>query len=85
MEITPPSEIDPSTEGELEAMLAACPADGQTVVDMTEVSFCDSTGLRTLVRHHRRHADAGGSLRVVGARESVRRIFVITGLEHLLD
>lgn len=85
MVIHPPSELDPSTEPDIEALLAACPADGETVVDMSEVTFCDSTGLRVIVAHWRRHEDAGGSLQVVGAAPHVRRVFQITGLQHLLD
>ena len=84
MDVTPPTELDPATEAEFEALLAACDPTGDTEVDFSGVAFCDSTGLRVLVAHHRRHADAGGRLVVTGVSPSVRRVFEITGLDHLL-
>jgi len=54
------------------------------VLDVTRVSFCDSTGLNTLLRTLRRTEAAAGSLALVGASESLRRIMVITGTDTVL-
>ena len=84
MLVHPPAELDPSTEADLEARLQAADPAGTTTVDFSGVTFCDSTGLRVLVAHQRRHAEAGGKLQVRGAAPSIRRVFEITGLEDLL-
>jgi anti-sigma B factor antagonist len=54
------------------------------VVDLTDVSFVDSSGLGAIaggLRTQRRH---GGELRVAGAAPHVRRVFEIAGLGQLL-
>lgn len=84
MLVQPPAEIDPSTEAEFEVQLLAVDPSGTTTVDFSGVTFCDSTGLRVLVSHQRRHAEAGGKLQVRGASPSIRRVFEITGLDDLL-
>ncbi len=55
------------------------------VVDLTQTSSCDSAGLRTLVRAHRRARAEGGELRlVVPADDTVIRTLVTTGLHRLI-
>jgi anti-sigma B factor antagonist len=85
VDVTPPAELDPATEAEFDALLSACDPTGDTVVDFSSVAFCDSTGLRVLVDHHRRHVDAGGTLVVTGVSPTVRRVFEITGIDHLFE
>jgi anti-sigma B factor antagonist len=82
-------------DGELDAYtaprLAACLDDlrrqagggaGAVVVDLTRVTFVDSTGLGVLVTAHR--AAGGGSLQVVAPDPRVRRVFEMTSLDRLL-
>ena len=52
------------------------------MVDLSGVTFMDSTGINALVAaHHRMPQD--GELRVVGLRSNVQRVFEITGLDVL--
>jgi anti-sigma B factor antagonist len=54
--VTAPSEIDATNAGELRAILLKWQGRGHTtvVVDVTGTVFCDSAGLRELVRAHQR-------------------------------
>lgn len=59
---------------------------GATVVlDLTVVSFLDSTALGTIVGLLRRVREGGGELRVVLPETPARRIFEVTALEQALD
>ena len=53
------------------------------VVDLTETSYMDSSGLTALVVAHKRVRSRGGQLVVVNVDPSIGRTFEITGL-HLL-
>ncbi len=54
------------------------------VVDLTAVTFLDSTALGVLVGVYRRLADRGGGPAVVRASETQRRIFHITPLDTII-
>ena len=85
--VTAAAEIDATTAGQLRAVLLEWHTRGHTtmVVDMTGTEFCDSAGLRELVRAHKRAVAEGGELRlVVPADGAVRRVFTFTGLDHLI-
>ena len=55
------------------------------VLDLSGVSFMDSTGLKVLLSLQRSAALAGGSLTVAGATRPVRRILTLTGLDQTLQ
>jgi anti-sigma B factor antagonist len=55
------------------------------VLDLTAVTFLDSTALGTMVGLLRRVREAEGELRVVLPETPARRIFEVTGLEAALD
>jgi anti-sigma B factor antagonist len=79
-------EIDlytaPRLHGELFTLLSG---DGpvQVVVDMSEVDFCDSTGMNVLLAAHRRAREQGGDLELAAPRPAVRKILQVTGLESV--
>jgi len=82
-----PDEIDMTTAGQLRAILFEWHTRGHAtvVVDMTGTQFCDSAGLRELVRAHKRARAEGGELRLVlPADGAVPRIITFTGLDHLI-
>lgn len=54
------------------------------VVDLTALSFCDSSGLGALLRTSRAARSAGGSCTVAGAVGSVQRLFDVTAMSHVL-
>ena len=56
----------------------------RVVLDLTAVAFLDSTVLGTIVGALRRLREADGELLVVLPESPARRIFEITGLDHVL-
>jgi anti-sigma B factor antagonist len=54
---------------------------GTAVVDLTEVTFLDSTGLGTLVGAFKRAEELSGSLPIVCPHERILKLFRITGLD----
>lgn len=52
------------------------------VLDLSGVTFMDSTGLKVLLSIQRRADLAGGSLVIAAASRSVRRILGLTGLDQ---
>lgn len=57
---------------------------GRLVLDLTQVSFLDSTVLGCIVGLLRRSREADGDLDVVLPRGNAERIFQITGLDTIL-
>jgi anti-sigma B factor antagonist len=55
------------------------------VLDLTAVTFLDSTALGTIVGLLRRVREGGGELRVVLPESEARRIFELTALDRTLD
>jgi anti-sigma B factor antagonist len=78
-------EIDLSTAPELREKLVetAGKGDALVVVDLTEVSFLDSTALGVLVSGLKRMRATGGDLRLVVTRPNLVKVFEITGLTDL--
>ena len=56
---------------------------GTLVLDLSGLSFCDSTGLAALVRLHKRTTAAGGTLVLRAPVERVRNLLSLTGLVRL--
>lgn len=52
----------------------------RVIVDLSQVSFIDSTGIGVLVGALKRARESAGDLIIVGAKDRVHRIFEITGL-----
>jgi anti-sigma B factor antagonist len=79
-------EIDLATGPALERALFELPDDGvaSVIVDLTDCSFIDSTGLHLLTRTQRRFDRSGGRVAVVSANRSVLRVFGLTGLDRRL-
>jgi anti-sigma B factor antagonist len=61
-------------------------ADGGTkvVVDISEATFIDSSGLGTLVAGLKRARQAGGDLRIAGAGEQAVAVLGLTNLDRIL-
>src|SRR5205085_2139293 len=54
------------------------------VIDLTDVTFCDSSGIRALLRAAEHCRSDGTTLRIVGAQRPVRRVFELTATANLL-
>lgn len=77
-------ELDHATAPELrEPLDAAIDAGARAVlVDLTDCSFIDSTGLSVLVHAHSRLTDDGGRLEICCPDPQVRRLLEITGVDR---
>jgi anti-sigma B factor antagonist len=53
-------------------------------IDLSRVTFVDSTGLRVLVECHRHLSALRGQLRVVVTQPNIRRMLRLTGLDRSL-
>lgn len=80
-------EVDLETASQLgdHALAALQEVSAHLVLDLTEVTFMDSTGLKVLLTIQRRAELAGGSMSVAGASRSVRKIFGLTGLDQAIE
>ena len=78
-------EIDLATAPALMQELACAVRTQQcrVIVDLTQVSFMDSTGLNALVLARRKAETSSGELRLVGACPLIRKVLRITGLERV--
>jgi anti-anti-sigma factor len=74
-------ELDEFTGAELEAMLRNRP--DVATVDLGEVSFVDSAGLRALLIVRQERAEAGGTVGVRRSSGAVRRVMRLAGVAHL--
>ena len=78
--------IDAKTSPELERALLALPADIKALdLDLTDVVYISSAGLRMLLTVHQHYNDRGGSLTIIGARDEINEIFEITGIDEFLN
>lgn len=78
-------ELDVSTAPELRQTITTAldEGDGKVVIDLTAVTFMDSTTLGVLIGAHNRVREIGGALGLVCSDERVRRVFSITGLDKV--
>lgn len=85
--VTVSGEIDLATQGQLRAQLNELIVAGKVnlVLDLSGVSFVDSTGLGALIGARRRVHAFNGSLALVIPNESVMKVFAITGLVKVFD
>ncbi len=58
---------------------------GEVHLDMTAVTFLDSSGIRTLLQAQNEAAEQGVVLRVVNAHQRVVEVLDVTGLLDLLQ
>ncbi|MEA2290457.1 MAG: hypothetical protein QOD55_2454 [Solirubrobacteraceae bacterium] len=81
--VTLRGELDLATAPELEELLEARIDDGEVVVDLRDLEFMDSSGVRVLVAAHARAGRAGTRLILVRpARGSaVSKIIDVSGLD----
>jgi anti-sigma B factor antagonist len=78
-------EIDlytaPKLQSELMTALTASPT--RLIVDMSQVDFCDSTGINVLLAAHRQARERGGELQLAGPGSATRKVLQVTGLESV--
>lgn len=79
-------ELDLHTAPELRDRLVRLVQDGHTHIflDLSELSFMDSTGLGVLVGHLKRVREHEGTLVLVAPQPPVRKVLSVTGLDQVL-
>lgn len=84
--ISPSGEIDLATVSQLEDALAASMSDGNAdvAVDLTGVTFMDSTGLRALLAANQNLSGSGRRLALIVAGGPVDRLLDISGVGQTL-
>lgn len=83
--ITVAGEVDIYTAPRLKECLLGLLDEGvgRVAIDLSGVSFIDSTALGVLIGGVRRVNDSGGSMALVVTGRSVRRVLSITGLDRV--
>lgn len=85
--LSPSGRLDAHAAPEMRDMLHRLQDEGhhQILVDMSSVSFVDSTGLTVLVSGMKRCRQAGGDLALTQLQQSVRIIFELTRLDKAFE
>jgi anti-anti-sigma factor len=80
-------ELDLGAVPILDEQLTSLEQDGvkAIILDLRDLSFIDSTGLRALLAASGRAANDGHRLAIVGASDPARRLFELTGTERILN
>jgi anti-sigma B factor antagonist len=80
-------ELDMSAAPDLRATIDGALDDGAVtlVVDLSEATFIDSTGIGTLMAALHRLKEAGGTLEIVCVEPNLLRVFEIVGLDRQLS
>ena len=80
-------ELDVYTAPVLEESLGELVERGspRLVVDLTEVTFMDSTGLGLLIKALKWTRELDGSLKIVANTDKVLKVFRVTGLDGVLS
>ncbi|HLK45050.1 MAG TPA: STAS domain-containing protein [Acidimicrobiales bacterium] len=84
--VTVTGEVDVATSPELFDALDRATDDKQRlVVDLSRVTFMDSTGLGVLIQTLRAVLAKDGEMRLVVHEQNVRKIFEVTGLDGVIQ
>jgi anti-anti-sigma factor len=84
--VTPVGELDIATVPELEKAVRLTLGEGvsELMIDLSQLRFIDSSGLRFLIGLHDEACEGGWTLGLLRPAEAPRELFRITGLdEHL--
>jgi len=84
--ITVSGEVDLASSPDLDAAIIAAIESGSSslAIDLTDVSFMDSSGLGVIVRGLKRCREADKDLDLVITNERVLKVFGITGLDQVI-
>jgi anti-sigma B factor antagonist len=84
--IRPSGDFDIALEGKLEEEIEELLEGGvhQIVIDLRDVQFIDSQGIRILVKYELRSRERGFKLGVIPAAGQIRRVFETMGIGRLL-
>ena len=79
-------ELDLASVAELEAAIDAARSEGadEVVLDLRELEFMDSSGLRCVVQADKRASEEGWRFALVRGPAAVQRVFEITRMDQRL-
>ena len=79
-------ELDIATAGRVEALLTGAEAGDarQIVLDLSGLTFMDSTGVRLVLAAHIRSREDSGRLALVRGPDAVHRVFELSGVAETL-
>lgn len=79
--------LDAVAAPELKSKLKELVADNhaKVIIDLTDVSFIDSSGLAALVSGFRAAREAGGSIKLAGLNGQTMMIFKLTRLDRVFE
>lgn len=79
-------EIDASTASALSNLLIPLPGESPVVtIEMTNVTFIDSSGLRVLIQAHQNAQHSDRQLSIVNPSVIVSRLFDVSGVSAFLN
>ena len=86
MHVTPRGELDIATAPQLEDAVSAATSEpvAELVLDLRELTFMDSTGLRVLAQANMKAEQAGTALSIWRGSHQIERVLEISGLGPLL-
>ncbi|MHA6757619.1 STAS domain-containing protein [Streptacidiphilus sp. PAMC 29251] len=78
-------ELDFSTSGQFTRALSDTTVGPTTglVIDLSDLAYCDSTGITALITAYQRAEAAGAPLILAGVGSELMRVFRIVGLEQV--
>jgi len=85
--LTVAGEIDLSTSGQLDSAVieALAQETSHLTLDLSEVTFLDSSGLGVIVKALKRAKESNTTFDVVAANERVLKVFNLTGLAEVIE
>jgi anti-sigma B factor antagonist len=80
-------DIDIAAAPQLKEAVVAALQDGATslALDLSGVPYLDSTGLGVLMGARKRTAERGGTLYLIGVRDTVRRVLRLLNMEKIFQ
>jgi len=78
-------ELDLATADQLrQAVGQYADSGGALIIDLSGVTFCDSTGLGVLINAYRRVTGAGGRLLLCGLQPRLTGLLEVTGIDRVI-
>jgi anti-sigma B factor antagonist len=83
--LTVAGDLDYHTAGRLRGTLDELPLDeaAGVIIDLSGLTYCDSTGVSVLVTAYRRARAAGRPLALAGLNPDLTRVFRVIGLDQV--
>ena len=79
-------ELDAASRLAIEpALMSATVSAGSAVVDLAELTFCDSSGIAMFIAAHAHAKAHGTTIAIRNVRPPVRRVFEIANLDNLIE